>query len=190
MYYPWPGLETDLVMREGVLSEPIGRRSWFLILGLAFGLHNSEEWLLAPQVLQFMQSDAPAFLRDVYAGITASELQGVLLILSAIVLVVTAIAAVFPAEAASAFGMMVLAAVLGLNAVFHIALFIQTGAYLAGLVTAVLISLPASATLLVRARQQRWMSARALWAIPPTAILIHGPVLDAFFALSLRVVRA
>jgi hypothetical protein len=85
--------------------------------------------------------------------------------------------------------MMVLAALLGLNAVFHIVLSIQTGAYMPGLVTAVLISLPVSVTLLVRARQQRWVSARAFWAVLPVAILIHGPVLDAVFRASLRLMR-
>ena len=67
-------------MRAGSLGDAIGRRSWYLILALAFSVHNSEEWLLAPQMLRFMQSDAPAFLRDVYVGITVSELQGILLV--------------------------------------------------------------------------------------------------------------
>jgi hypothetical protein len=85
--------------------------------------------------------------------------------------------------------MMVLAALLGLNAVFHIVLSIQAGTYMPGLVTALLISLPVSATLLVRARQQRWVSARAFWTVLPVAVLIHGPVLDAVFRVSLRLMR-
>ena len=85
--------------------------------------------------------------------------------------------------------MMVLAALLGLNAVFHIVLSVQSGAYIDGLLTALLISLPVSVTLLVRARQQRWVSARAFWTVLPVAVLIHGPVLDAVFRVSLRLVR-
>src|SRR5262245_47214855 len=143
-------------MRAGSLGDSMNRRSWHLILALAFCVHNSEEWLLARQMLQFMQSDAPAFLRDIYAGITVSELQGVLLILTGVVLVVIAIAAVFAAATVSAFAVMVLAALLGLNAVFHIVMFIQTGIYLPGLVTAVLVSLPVAAALLMQARRRRW----------------------------------
>ena len=176
-------------MRAGSLGDPTSRRSWYLILGVAFCLHNSEEWLLAPQILQFMQSDAPSFLRDFYAGITVSELQGILLILTAILLAVIAIAAVFAAAAASAFAMMALAALLGLNAVFHVVLFIQTGVYVPGLVTAVLVSLPVAAALLVQARRQRWAPGPAFWAAVPVAVLVHGPVLDALFKMSLSLVR-
>ena len=176
-------------MRAGSLGNPIGRRSWYLILALAFSVHNSEEWLLASQMLRFMQSDAPAFLRDVYAGITVSELQGILLILTAVLLVVIAIAAVCAAATVSAFVMMVLAALLGLNAVFHIVMFIHTGVYLPGLVTAVLVSLPVAAALLVQARRRRWTPGPVFWAVVPVAVLVHGPVLDALFQLSLSLVR-
>jgi hypothetical protein len=167
----------------------MSRRAWCLILGLALTLHNGEEALRATQMLQFMQSDAPGFLREAYAGITVSELRGALLILTAIVLLGMAVAAVFSATTAAAFGLMVLAALLGLNAVFHIVLSIQAQADLPGLVTALLISLPVSITLLVRARQQRWVSARAFWAVLPVAVLIHGPVLDAIFRVCLGVMR-
>jgi hypothetical protein len=175
--------------RPGSLGDRISRRSWILILGLAFGLHNSEEWLLAPQMLQFMQSDPPGFVRELYAGITVSELQGILLILTAVLLVVLAMAAVFSAAAGSAFAVMVFAALLGLNAVFHVLLFIQTGLYVPGLVTAVLVSLPVSAALLVHARRQRWTPGPAFWVAVPVALLVHGPVLDALFRLSLSLVR-
>ena len=167
----------------------MSRRSWYLILGLALALHNGEEALRATEMLHFMQSDAPGFLRDVYAGITISELRGSLLILTAIAFLGIVVAAVFSSAAASAFGMMALAALLGLNAVFHIVLSIQAGAGMPGLVTALLISLPVSATLLRRARQQRWVSARAFWTVLPVAVLIHGPILDAVFRVSLRLMR-
>jgi len=171
------------------LSDRISRRWWYVILGLAWVLHNSEEVLLAPQMLRFMQSDAPDFLRDFHAGITVWEMQAVLLILTAVVLTVIAIAAVCAAAAASAFGMTVLAALLGLNAIFHIGLLIATGVYSAGLATAAVVSMPVAASLLVQARRQRWIPASALWAAAPAAVLIHGPVLDWLFRVSLSTVR-
>lgn len=171
-------------------QKPLSRRSWCLILSLAWVLHDSEEWLLAPQMLQFMQSDAPDFVRNVYAGITVPELQAVLLILTSVVLVVIATAARFASTATAAFGTMVLAALLGLNGVFHIALFIDTGAYAPGLLTAVMLSLPIAAALLVQARRQRWTPTPAFLAVVPAAVLVHGPVLDALFKVSLSVVRA
>lgn len=178
-------------MTQRVSSRnPPSRRSWCLILGLAWILHDSEEWLLAPLMLQFMQSDAPDFVRHVYAGITVPELQAVLLILTSVLLVVIATAALFASTATAAFGVMALAALLGLNAVFHIALFIDTGAYAPGLLTAIMVSLPIAIALLVQARQQRWTPTPAFFAVVPAAVLVHGPVLDALFQLSLSVVRA
>ena len=171
------------------LIDIISRRWWYLILGLAFVVHNSEEVLLAPQMLRFMQSAAPGFVREFHAGITVSELQAVLLILTALVLMVIAIAVVFAAAPASAFALIALAALLGLNAVFHICLFIYTGVYSAGLATAVLVSLPVAAMLLVRARRQRWIPARAFWLAVPAAVLVHGPVVDWLFKASLSTVR-
>lgn len=165
------------------------RRSWTLILGLAWILHNSEEVLLAGQMLNFMQLDAPGFLREAYAGITVPEVQGALLILTALLLGVTAMVAVFASTAASAFCVMVLAALLGLNAVFHIFLFLQTRVYAAGLVTALLVSLPVAARLFVEARRQRWMATPAIWAAVPAAVVVHGPVLDGLFAASINLVR-
>jgi hypothetical protein len=176
-------------MRAVSLSDRISRRWWYFVLGLAWIFHNSEEVVLAPQMLRFMQSDAPGFLRDFHAGISAWELQAVLVILTAVVLIVIATAAVFAAAAASAFGMTVLAALLGLNAVFHIGLLIETGVYSAGLATAVVVSLPVAASLLVQARRQRWIHASAFWAAAPAAVLIHGPVLDWLFKVSLSTVR-
>ena len=186
----WLKFEMETTTRRESLFDPMNRRSWFLVLGLAMSLHNAEEILRAARMLQFMQSEAPAFLRDAYAGITASELQGSLLILTAIGLLGILVAAAFSAAAVSAFGMMALAALLGLNAVFHIALFIQTGAYMPGLVTALLITLPVSATLLVRAKQQRWVPPRAFWAAVAVGVVVHGPVLDALFRMSLNLMRA
>ncbi len=171
-------------------QTPLSRRSWCLVLSLAWVLHDSEEWLLAPQMLQLMQSDAPDFVRNVYARITVPELQAVLLILTSVVLVVIATVALFASTATAAFGTTVLAALLGLNAVFHIALFIDTGAYAPGLLTAVMVSLPIAIALLVQARRQRWTPTPAFLAVVPAAILVHGPVLDALFRVSLSVVRA
>ena len=170
-------------------QKPLSRRSWCFILSLAWVLHDSEEWLLATQMLQFMQSDAPDFVRHVYFGITVPELQAVLLTLTSVVLVVIATAAFFASTVTAAFGTMVLAALLGVNAVFHIALFVDTGAYAPGLLTGVMVSLPIAVALLVQARRQRWTPTPAFLAVVPAAVLVHGPVLDVLFRISLSAVR-
>lgn len=173
----------------GVRFDRLSRRSWCLVLGVAWSLHNCEEWLLAEQMLRFMQFNAPGFVRDAYAGLVVPELQAVLLILNTVLLVVLATAAVYSTAAASAFAVLVLAALLGLNAVFHLSMFVTTGIYAAGLVTAVLVSLPVAATVLVQGRRQRWVPASAYWAVVPAALVVHGPVLDVLFNVSRMMTR-
>jgi hypothetical protein len=167
----------------------VSRRSLYLLVCLAFAIHNGEEALAAPRLLEFMQSRAPGFLRDFYAAITVSELRANLFMLTALGLVVTAIAARTPAATASAFAILVFGAVLGLNAVAHIALTIAFRTYMPGVVTAVSITLPVSAVLLRRARREAWVSTPVFWAVIPIAALVHGPVLGVFLRSTIAILR-
>ncbi len=167
----------------------MSRRSCYLLAGLAFALHNGEEALAAGNLLRFMRSDAPGFLREFYAGITVYELRVSLVVVTVLGFVVTAFTVRRSATAAAAFVMLVLAALLGLNALVHIGLSIAAGSYMPGLATAVLISLPVSALLLLRARRETWVPAPALWAVMPVAALLHGPVLGTFLRASALLMR-
>ena len=128
-------------------------------------------------------------MRDFYAGITVFELQANLLILSALGFVVAAVAVRSSSASASAFGMMVFAALLGLNALLHIGLSIASRSYMPGLVTALLTTLPVSALLLHRARREAWVSTPAFWAVLPAAAVIHGPALGTFLRTTLLLMR-
>lgn len=167
----------------------MSRRAWYLLVGVAFAVHNGEEALAAGRLLEFMQAHAPAFVGALYAGITISELQTSLLMLTAIGFFVSALAASSPRSPASAFGMMVFAAVLALNGLLHIGLSVTSRSYMPGVVTALLITLPLSMLLLLRARREAWTSTWVFWAVVPAAVLIHGPVLVSFLQTSLLVLR-
>ena len=167
----------------------MSRRAWYLLVGVAFAVHNGEEALAAGRLLEFMRAHAPAFVGALYAGITISELQTSLLMLTALGFVVSALAASSPRSSASACGMMVFAAVLALNGLLHIGLSMTSRSYMPGVVTALLITLPLSMLLLLRARREAWTSTWVFWAVVPAAVLIHGPVLVSFLQTSLLVLR-
>lgn len=167
----------------------MSRRSWYLLVGFAFAVHNGEEALTARRLLRFMQSDAPGFVRDFYAGITVGELQASLLVLTVLGVVVTGVAMRSSTTSASAFGMMVFAALLGLNALAHIGLSIASRSYMPGVATAVSITLPVSALLLLRGKHEAWVSTSAFWAVVPVAAVLHGPGLGAFLRASLLLMR-
>lgn len=167
----------------------MSRSAWYLLVGLAFAVHNTEEALQARRLLEFVQSHAPRFLREFYAGITVFELQVGLIILTALGIVVTVITVRSSTASASVFANMVFAAVLGLNAVAHIGLSIAARSYMPGLVTAIVITLPVSVLLLLRARREAWVSTPVFWAVLPVAALVHGPLLAAFLRISLMLLR-
>jgi hypothetical protein len=157
----------------------MSRRAWYFVIGVAFAVHNGEEALAAERLLAFMQTHAPAFLHDVYAEVTVSELQINLLILTVLGFVVSMVSARSPGAFASVFGMLVFAAVLTLNALAHIGFSMASRSYMPGVVTSILITLPLSLLLLHRARREAWVSTSAFWAVFPAAAFLHGPVLAA-----------
>ena len=165
------------------------RRSWYLLTAFAFAVHNGEEALAAQRLLDFARTRAPSFLRDFYAGITPSELQASLLILTVLGLVVTAAAARFPGAPASAFAMSVFAALLGLNALAHIGLAFVARTYMPGLVTALLVNLPLSTMLLRHAWREGWVSPAAFCAVIPIGVVLHGPILAAFLRMIIAMLR-
>ena len=165
------------------------RSSWYFLIGLAFALHNSEEAIAAPRMLAMMQARGPALLRAFYSGIEVSELRVSLFILTALGLFLTLLASRNEASTSSAYAMLVFAAVIGLNALMHIALAVTFRSYMPGLITAILLTLPLSLLVLARGFRERWVPTRAYWSIIPAAVVVHGPLLAGFIIGTTRLAR-
>ena len=170
-------------------TDSVSRRAWYLSIGVAFAAHNVEEATAAPRLLEFMQSGAPIAFRAFYEGINATELRFSLTILTLVGLVVTALAARLALGPRGAYAMLVFAAVIGLNALAHVALSGIARTYMPGLVTAVLLTLPVAIMVFVRARRDNWVSATAYWTAFPLALVIHGPVLVLFVHTTIGALR-
>ena len=168
----------------------MSRRSWYFVVALAFALHNIEEAIAAPRMLDLMQSRGPGSLRALYSGIDASELRISLLILTTMGLLVIMTAARSPTRPIGSYVMLVFAAFIGLNALAHVALTVAFRAYMPGLLTALVLTLPISALLLARGRREHWVSSPAFWTVLPVAVLIHGPVLAGLFRVTIGLARA
>ena len=165
------------------------KRAWYLMIGVVFAVHNAEEATAAPRMIEFMRLDAPIALRGFYEGITAGELRLSLTILTLIGLAVTAFAARLAPGPRWAYVMLVFAAVIGLNALAHVALSAIARTYMPGLVTALLLTLPVAILVFVRARRDGWVSATAYWTAFPVAFVIHGPVLVLFVRTTIGALR-
>lgn len=150
---------------------------------VVFCIHNAEEALFAPRMLEFLQTRAPDFLRAFYSDIEVSQLRVGLAFLSAFGVLLALAAARRPTSAGWAYAMLVFAGVIGINGLAHVLLSFVARAYLPGLVTAVALSLPTAALLHRVAWREHWIERPAFASVLPVAVLVHGPVLMAFIRL-------
>jgi len=156
---------------------------------MAFAVHNLEEGIGAPLLLQLMQSRGPDFLRGFYSGISAADMQGSLVILSAIGICLAAIAARRSTSRVWSYVMLVFAAVMGLNGLAHAAFSIAWHDYMPGTLTAVCVTMPVSLALLIRSRREVWIAPSLRWTLAPAALVVHGPVFAALIPLFVGVAR-
>jgi hypothetical protein len=83
--------------------------------------------------------------------------------------------------------LLLIQATLLLNVVWHVvAAIVLFDGYAPGLATALLLNLPFSVYLIRRAAREHWVSRRARWALLPSALAVHGPILSALLVLMER----
>jgi hypothetical protein len=167
----------------------MSKRRWYVLTALAFALHNAEEAAFAARMLDLMQSRAPMFLRGFYSGIQASDLRASLLVLTVIALLLAALASRSPSAPGWSYVMLLMAAVIGLNALAHLGLAISFGTYMPGLITALVLTLPVSVAVLARGRRETWVAPGTWWTLLPAAVVVHGPVLAVFIRASIGALR-
>jgi hypothetical protein len=133
-------------------------------------------------MLVVMRRGGPQWLRAAYATVDPGQLRFGLAFLTLLGLLVALSAAAKATSRGWTLAMLVFCAVITLNAVAHIALAIAAGGYMPGLATAVVVCLPVSGWLLLRAFRQRWLPAPAGWTVAPLALVVHGPGLYALLS--------
>jgi hypothetical protein len=165
------------------------RRGWYLAVALAFAVHNVEEGIGAPRLLQLMQSRAPQFLRPIYVGISPAEFRVSIALLVLIGFCLAVLAARSPTSRAWAYVMLVFGTVIGINGLGHVTFSATWREYMPGTLTAIALTIPVAFGVLVRSRREAWIRQSMRWTVLPAAIVIHGPVLAALVPVLVRVAR-
>jgi uncharacterized protein with HXXEE motif len=80
------------------------------------------------------------------------------------------------------YGLLLVAAVMLVNVVWHLAVALAVRGYAPGVVTAVVVNLPVMALGLRWARRGAWLSKGALWLNIATGVMLHGAGLLALLA--------
>jgi hypothetical protein len=156
---------------------PSRRILWAVPILLA--LHNAEEAIFFPRYLPFVLARLSSGLEAVAGPVTSGQ---VWLALAAITLLGFAVALWAdrrPESRAAVWLLLLIQTTMLVNALWHLgAAVVLFGGYAPGLVTALLLNAPFAIYLLRRARAEGWLSRRALWALLPAALVVHGPLLS------------
>ena len=81
------------------------------------------------------------------------------------------------------YGLLLVAAVVLVNVVWHLAAAVWLGGYAPGVITAVAMNLPIMTAALRWGRREGWLSRAALWLYLVVGVMLHGTGLLAAFAL-------
>lgn len=161
------------------------RRRVALLIPSLLAVHNLEEALAFPHYLPLVRDRVPATVQPLLAALTYQEMLVALAIATLVPFAVAGWALARPSSRAALWSLVLVQAVVLLNVAAHA--FAAAGivrGYSPGLVTAIAINLPFSLYVLRRVIRERWFSRRALVALVPAAIVVHGPLLVAAIAFA------
>jgi hypothetical protein len=162
-------------------------RSVLWLVPSLLALHNAEEALFFPRYLPLVLSRLPVGWQAVIAPLTTGQVLSALVIVTVSALLVAWWADQRPSSGLALWLLLLIQSTVLLNVLWHAATAVMLfGGYAPGLVTALLLNLPFSIYLLHRAAAERWLDRGALWALVPSAILLHGPLLAVLLVVTER----
>jgi hypothetical protein len=158
---------------------------WLVPILLA--MHNAEEAIFFPRYLPFVLSRLPSGWQAVAGPVTSGQVWVALAAVTVLGFAVAAWAVRRPDSRTALWLVLLVQTTMLVNAFWHLgAAVILFGGYAPGVVTALLLNLPFSIYLLRRARAEGWVSPRALWALLPATLVVHGPLLSALLLATER----
>ena len=162
-------------------------RSVLWLVPILLAVHNAEEALFFPRYLPFVLYRLPVAWQALIAPLTTGQVGAALAVVTAVAFIVAWWADQRPASRLALWLVLLIQATVLLNVVWHLAAAVVLfGGYAPGVVTALLVNLPFSVYLFARARHEHWLSSRALWALVPAAVVLHGPLLAALLVFTER----
>jgi Protein of unknown function with HXXEE motif len=157
------------------------------LVPVLMALHNAEEALFFPRYLPLVLARLPDSWRALAGALTLGQVWTALVLVTLLPLAVAGWASMRPESRAPVWLLLLIQATLLLNVLWHAsAAVLVFDGYAPGLVTALLLNLPFSVYLLRRAAREEWVPRRALWALLPGALLMHGPILSGVLLMTER----
>ncbi len=138
-------------------------------------VHNAEEALTIGPVLPLVNARLAVTLPGQPPTVSYPEFLTALALVTGLPFLVAAAGNLRRPGSRAGYVLLIVQATLLLNVMSHVAAAALVRRYAPGLATAVLVNLPFSLVLLSQAWRMHWYSRRALAALAPAALLVHGP---------------
>ena len=165
--------------------ETTDRSRLVWLIAILAAAHNTEEAVSFPRYLPLALERLPEAWRSVAGPMTLGQVWVALAVVTLIPCALAVWATLRPDLAAPLWLLLLVQSTLLLNVVWHVAAAIVLfDGYAPGLGTAVLLNLPFSVYLLRRAARENWIISPARWALLPSAVLVHGPLLSGLLMLT------
>jgi hypothetical protein len=166
------------------VSTPAGRSApRTLVWGVpaAVLVHNVEEALTVGRYTPAVLALVPDAVRRL---MPSRQYIYVALVVATAIPIGFALVAHRDRRSSATYGLLLVAAVMLVNAVWHSVAAALLGGYAPGAVTAVAVNLPVMALALRWARRERWLSNGALWMYVGIGLMLHGAGLLALLAFA------
>ena len=161
-----------------------GRARLLWLVPALLALHNAEEALTLRPVLPALRARLPEGLRAFAPEVTYPAFLVAVAVVTAAPLAVALAGDLRRARSRAGYALLAVQATVLVNVASHLAAAALLGGYAPGLATALGVNLPFSLFLFHVAWHGRWYGRRALAALAPLALLLHGPVLLGLLALA------
>jgi len=169
----------------------MSKKTLLWLVPILITIHNLEEAVFMPAILDKRNSSIPNFLHGLLPPITYGQLLVALFIMTAIPYLIAWFANPERERAEAGIFLLLGVQVMMLVNVFaHTGMAILIGGYAPGVVTAIAINLPFSIYLLRRAIRERWVSGRAMALIVVVGVVLHAIGLPLTIILSGKVVHS
>jgi len=149
----------------------LSRNAVLALIGVTLVLHTAEEYLTFPGFLM-SASRMPRWLPPPSLLHSSQDLRVALVFATALPLAIIAWAILRPRKGLL-ISVLLLEAILLVNAVWHILASLVRGGYAPGVITAVFINLPFGVYVLRRAVTLQWIRARTAWQLIGIALVLH-----------------
>jgi hypothetical protein len=157
-------------------------RTLALVLPVVFAIHNSEEALTIGPSLPMLKARLSGWAPGWTDSLSLEVYQPALLLVTLLGCLVGAWVLLRPQSCAALWTLLLLQSLLLLNVFSHLAMAALLRGYAPGVLTAVLLNFPLSLYVFRTAARQHWLGSRALLALIPAAVAVHGPLLVGLLA--------